>query len=241
MTALLAALLLAMIAQTAPEAPTSAPPPRDERARPLDPEYQACIDAVREDAKSGREAAMKWQAESNNSPAAEHCLAVADLAAGYPLAGAMHLQKLAQRADAGEPLVRARIYAEAAEAWLKAGQNGLASKAVEDAFKLAPDAGELYLIKAQIEFAEGRMQATIDAVTAAQERGFESAESHVLRGRALHALTRNREAAEDVVAALKLDPLNVDALVLRGDLHQAGVDIKARYKRAPAQSPSSDG
>ena len=39
-------------------------------------------------------------------------------------------------------------------------------------------------------------------------------------------------SADDVIAALRIDPTNLDALVLRGDLSQKGVDIRADY--APA-------
>ena len=36
-------------------------------------------------------------------------------------------------------------------------------------------------------------------------------------------------AADDVVAALTIDPYNIDALTMRGELRQAGVEIEAYY------------
>ncbi|MBI1366889.1 MAG: hypothetical protein GC153_13150 [Alphaproteobacteria bacterium] len=229
---MISVLASVLLANAAPAASSAAPDGETVIHERTDPDYEACIKGLDKDLAKGREAAMQWQA-MGGGPAAEHCLAVADLASGFPKLAAVRLQTLAGRPEAGDPLVRARLYSQAALAWLEAGQNELAGKALDEAFKLAPGAGELYLIKAQIEFAEGHMQATVDAVTEAESKGFETAESHVLRGRALYALARNREAAEDVIAALKLDPLNIDALVLRGDLHRAGVNIKAHYKRAP--------
>lgn len=227
MIAPLASILLAALTPDAPLYPPS------DGAAP-DPEYDACIAGLAQDVEKGRAAASQWYADGGGAPAL-HCLAVADLAAGFAKLSAIHLEELAARPDAGDELVRARILSQAAQAWLEAQEPQLAEKAIDAAFAAAPDAGELYLIQAAVKFAQNEMQATVDAVTAAGARGVASPEGYVLRGRALHALARNREAAEDVVAALKLDPLNVDALVLRGDLYQAGVEIKAHYNR-PADS-----
>lgn len=220
-------IALALAAQTASAVPDY--PPSD--GGEIDPDYEACIAGLAENVVKGRDAASKWYAEGGGAPAL-HCLAVADLAAGHPKLSAVHLEELADRPDAGDKLVRARILSQAARAWLEAGENDFAEKALDAAFADAPGAGELYLVKAAVKFAQGEMQATIDAVTEAEKQGVTAPEGYVLRGRALHALARNREAADDVVAALKLDPLNVDALTLRGDLHQAGVDIKTHYRSA---------
>lgn len=209
-----------------PEAPLL----QDPVPESVDPDYAACVTTVGEDAAAGRLRAERW-ANEGGGPPAQHCLAVAELAAGLPKLAAIRLQELAERNDAGDDLVRARILSQAALAWVEAGEIAQAEETMRAAFAVAPNAGELYLAQAKIHAAAGRNQAAIDAVDRAEEDGFVSADASVLRGRAKHNLLRHREAADDVIAALSLDPMNVDALVLRGDLIQAGVTIGARYRR----------
>lgn len=195
-----------------------------------DPEYAACVAAVGDNVETGREFAIRWASEGGGAPA-QHCLAIADLAAGFPKSAAMRLEELAERSDAGDLLVRARILSQAALAWVEAGEPLEADRTIEQAFALAPDAGELYLAAAKVYAANDRQQATIDAITSAENAGFVSADGYVLRARAHFALAQYHRAAEDDVAALKIDPFNLDALVLRGELAQAGIAIDADYQR----------
>lgn len=229
MNTLLAASILFVLT---PEAPAVVQAAVAERP---DPEYQDCIAAVRKDLESGRAEALRWASEGGGPPA-QHCLAVADLAAGYPKPAAIRLEELAERDDAGDALVRARIFSQAALAWVEASEPEQAETAIDKAFALAPQAGELYLAAATVYAASDRQQATIDAVTKAEEAGFVSADGYVLRGRARYALTQYREAAEDDVEALKIDPFHLDALVLRGDLAQAGIEINANYQRTNGET-----
>jgi tetratricopeptide (TPR) repeat protein len=195
-----------------------------------DPESAACVAAVGDNVEAGREAAIRWASEGGGAPA-QHCLAVADLAAGFPKSAAIRLEELAERSDAGDALVRARILSQAALAWVEAREPLQADRTIEKAFALAPDAGELFLAAAKVYAANDRQQATIDAVTSAEDAGFVSADGYVLRARAHFLLAQYRRAAEDVVEALKIDSFNLDALVLRGELAQAGIAIDADYQR----------
>lgn len=219
-----AALFLLLLT---PEAPDFVQAPVEETP---DPEYASCIAGVAKDAESGRQAALDWASEGGGAPA-QHCLAVADLAAGLPKLAAIRLEELSERADAGDALVRARILSQAALAWVEAGEPEQAQSAIDRAFSFAPGSGELELAGAKVHAANNRQQATIDAVTRAEEEGVVSAEGYVLRARARFSLSQYRAAADDVIAALKIDPFNLDALVLRGELAQAGIDIGANYQR----------
>ncbi len=198
----------------------------------IDPDYQACIAGLENDPEAVRQRAEKWLA-AGGGPAALHCQAIGDLAAGYAGLAAVRLEELGSAPDAGDALVRARIMSQAALAWLEAGEAERAELAIEQAFALAPEGGELYLAAAQVWLATEQYQATIDAVTAAEEQGYSSPEAYVASARAKMALLDDRGAAEDVVEALKLEPFNVDALTARGDLHQRGVSIDANYARRP--------
>lgn len=176
------------------------------------------------DLELGRIAAQQWVSEGGGANA-RHCLATADLKAGFPKLAAIRLEEIAERKDAGDDYVRARLLSQAAEAWLEAEEPALAEKALQKAFVRTPDAGELHLTAVRVYAALERWQSVINATKAAQEAGFVSPQAYVLRGRAYAAQGNYQVAAEDVVNALTLDPVNIDALVLRGELQQAGVVI----------------
>src|SRR5690606_19581999 len=85
----------------------------------LSPRYADCIQFVEADLDIGRIAAQQWVSEGGGSEA-RHCLAIADLKAGFPKLSALRLEEIAQRKDAGDDYVRARVLSQAAEAWLVA-------------------------------------------------------------------------------------------------------------------------
>ena len=202
--------------------------------------YHDCISLVEADLEIGRIAAQQWVSEGGGANA-RHCLAIADLKAGFPKLAAIRLEEVAERQDAGDDYMRARIYSQAAKAWLEAEEAGHAEDALKQAFQLTPDAGELHLTAAHVYAAQERWQSVIDSVGKAGEADFASAETYVLRGKAYAAFGNYQTAAEDVVNALTLDPVNVDALVLRGELQQAGVVIDVFYEASGKNGGDKDG
>ena len=187
---------------------------------------------IEEDVEIGRIAASQWVTGGGGAPA-HHCLAIAELRAGFPKLAAVRLIDLTDRKDSGDGLIRARYLEQASLAWLEAGEPEYALSTIQEAQTLAPNSGELSLTAGLIFAKNERWQATINSIDAAQAQGFKSVASFVARGNAHKALTKYRAAANDVVAALSLDPFNLDALVLRGELQQLGIAIDANYQRAP--------
>ena len=198
------------------------------------PRYADCIEFLNADLELGRIVAQQWVSEGGGVEA-RHCLAVADMKAGFPKLSALRLEEIAQRKDAGDDYMRARVLSQAAEAWLAAGELTQAEAALDQARALVPDSGELQLTAAKIYGAQEQWQNVIDAVDAAEEAGFVSAETFVLRGRGRHVFGAYESAANDVVAALSIDPTNIDALVLRGDLQQVGITIDVFLAASPAE------
>ncbi|MEL7490279.1 MAG: hypothetical protein AAGJ73_06135 [Pseudomonadota bacterium] len=194
-------------------------------------QYRTCTSLVGADPQAGRDYAEKWAAEGGGA-AALHCQAVGDLAAGFPKLAAVRLMQIAERKDIGDGLLRARYLEQAAIAWLEAGAAEYADEAINDAIQLAPNAGELSLTAGIVNAANQRWGQTISAIDAAAEQGFKSADGLVARAKAHKALLNNLKAAEDVVGALRIDPFNLDALVLRGELQQLGIEIDANYQRS---------
>lgn len=190
--------------------------------------YADCVKLIADDLEIGRRAAEAWASEGGGAPAL-HCLAIADLAAGFPKLAALRLTGISERADAGDARARARLLAEAALAFLDAGDAQQAEESVTAAKALAPDLPELDFVAAKAYAAGGKWQAATDAVTAAEDAGLKAPEAYVIRARAHRALGKDFDAADDVVSALTLNPYDLDALVLRGELQQAGVEIEAYY------------
>ncbi|MGH8390384.1 MAG: hypothetical protein ACRESJ_33750, partial [Pseudomonas sp.] len=123
---LLAALLFALT----PEAPYLAPYlTAAAEVEGANPRYVDCIKLIEEDVEIGRIAAQQWALEGGG-PAAQHCLAIADIAAGFPRLGAVRLMTLSDRPQAGDATARARIKAEAALAFLDAGASDFAEEAL---------------------------------------------------------------------------------------------------------------
>ena len=191
--------------------------------------YQDCVALTQSDIEAGRKAAQQWVSEGGGSDA-RHCLALADLEAGFPKLAAARLEEIAQRKDGGDDFVRARVLAQAAEAWLRAEEVDQAERAISEALSLVPDAAELQLTAAQVFAARAQWQKVINAVDAAEEAGIVSADTFVLRGRAYYSFGNYETAANDVVSALSIAPTNIEALLLRGDIQQTGIVIDVFYE-----------
>jgi len=221
-------------------APISQIPPLDNGLFPhRDLKHKECLQAIQADVDEGRKYAQEWLTLSGG-PAASHCLAVADLAAGSTKLAAIRIHELAERENSGDEFVRARLYLQASEIWLSADEPKNALAAIGGAFALVPESGEIYLMSGLVHAANRKWSNTISDITKAEELRFYSARGYVARGRALKELTRFDDAAQDVARALKIDGFNLDALVLRGELVQTGIEINTSYRRQssnPATEP----
>lgn len=195
------------------------------------PRHRQCLLDVQENVEEGRKAAERWMRDGGG-PFATHCLAVADLAAGFPRLAAIRLLSLAEQESAGDALTRARLYAQASEILLVENRFEESADALATAFVLAPDAGELYLLAAKVNHATEKWQSVIDAITNAEDSGFYTSTGYASRARAYKNLTQFDHSAEDVVRALQIDPFNLDALVLRGELAQIGINIMTNFRKS---------
>ena len=209
--------------------------PVDTSEAPEASRYEKCIRHLDDDLEAGRRAAQQWVADGGGSDA-RHCLAVADRRNGLPRLAAARLEEIAQRKDAGDDFVRAKLLAQASEAWLEAEEIADAERTLNEALALVPDSGELQLTAAKVYAASERWQDVLNAVNAAEEAGIISADNFVFRGRAYYSMGDYERAAQDVVNALTLEPTNLDALLLRGDVQRTGIVIDVFYD--PPENPN---
>ncbi len=208
----------------------------------VNPRHQACLQGIEEDLQTGRVAADKWMRDGGGAHAT-HCLAMADFAAGFPKLAAVRLQTLAEKMATerhGEnTLTRARLFAQAAEIWLSADRTDAALNALDAAKTLTPEAGELYLLSGKISVKRRRWQDVVYAITLAEKQGIVTATGYTARARAYKELTQFDLSAEDTARALRIDPFNLKALVLRGELAQAGITINTNFKKLDAPTPTT--
>ena len=139
--------------------------------------------------------------------------------------GAMRLLKLADAEAARDPLIAAAHYAKAADALLNLPDETTALTAVSTGLELAQEAAELHMLKGKIHLSKRDWALAEQALTKAESLNrFESA-GFAYRARARLEQGKVEPAALDTIAALRLDPHNIEALVLRGELIQQGLTM----------------
>ena len=184
--------------------------------------YDDCVAAVEAAPSAGRDYAESWSAEGGGK-AAKHCAAIAALALGSPLsAGAMLLDLAKAETDPG---AAARLSLQAAEAFMEGNARPQAFAALRQTYEAAPDAPDVHMAAATIYATGEEWAGGILALTALARHADLSADAYALRAQAYLEQEDMQAAATDVTHALTLDPLLVDALVLRGRLLEAGVAL----------------
>lgn len=190
-----------------------------------DPDYQACIDRIEANIDAGRKAALRWVTDGGGAPAL-HCVAVADIAAGFPRLAAGKLDSLAEKSRLIDALVSARLYVQAAQAWTQGGETERALASLREAYRMAPAAEEVNLLAAPIYAEAGRWGLVKKSLDDAERDTPLSSAALVLRARAKMVLSDPEAAARDLQKALNEDPENIDGLILRGELAQAGYALE---------------
>lgn len=202
--------------------------------------HRECLQAVAHDAESGFEDALTWR-DLGGGAAARHCVAVALVALG-------------RHAEAGErfldlagvetrPTTRARLFAQAAHAWML-GQDATRAEAVLDAaLALNPDDAELWIDRAAARAALGRYQRAIDDLDQAIARNARSPDAFAFRASAHRLAGDVARALADAEAALRLAPAHPEALLERGMARRLTGDHDAARRDWIAvitQHPDSD-
>ena len=189
----------------------------------VDPDYQACIAGIDQDPEEGRAAALRWITDGGGN-AAMHCAALADLANDLPRVAARRLFAIGEETR-DDPTLAARVYAQSAQAWLAGGEPDKAVASLERAYDLMPDALELHLMAAPVFAGAERWAETKRVLDLAEGHASLNDNALILRAKARQQLDDLDGAARDTQRALNQNPENIDALILRGELVQAGYAI----------------
>ena len=190
-------------------------------------EYQACMKLARDNPEQGFGRATSWLGLGGGD-AAHHCQAVALVGLGQHSEGARRFEELAQGVRA-RPSFRAELFAQAAQAWLLAGQPARAEGVLNSALGLDPENPELFVDRAQAAAAMGAWKRAEEDLGAALNMDPELVDALVFRAAARRHLGDMKNAEADAEAALKRDPGSIEAHLENGILHRhAGRKSAAR-------------
>jgi len=207
--------------------------------------YQTCVAAIDMNAAEAFDMALAWRDRGGGVPA-EHCAALALIALDEAAEAAFRLGTLAARNDAGDGPGRAKLLAEAGNAWLLANQWENADAAFSAALKLTPRDSEIWTDRARARAARQNWTDAEKDLTNAITFTNTRPEYYVLRATARAAQGDKAGYRDDIAAALLIDPTFPEALVERGSIKlEAGDAAGARADwvqvlvRAP-DSPAAD-
>ena len=186
--------------------------------------YQNCVAGIDINPADAFEKALAWRSQGGGMQA-DHCAALALIALDEPGEAATRLDMLARRSDAGTLMERAKLLAEAGNAWLLASQPANAEVALSAALKLTPRDPELWTDRARARAAQMNWDDAEQDLTNALTFDAAKPEVFVLRATARKAQGNRVGYKFDVDAALALDPTYPEALVERGIMKQEAGDI----------------
>jgi tetratricopeptide (TPR) repeat protein len=181
--------------------------------------YERCMALARKDPTAAWEMALAWQAEGGYHPA-DHCAAVALIGLHQYGEAGMRLEALAQAMVRAPKELRAEVLDQAGQAWLLLGNAERAQADLSAALKLAPDAPDLLIDRAEAAGARGRFKEAVADLDRALKRAPDRTDALVFRASAYRAEGKLGPALADVEKALALAPNSPDALLERGNIRR---------------------
>ncbi len=233
---ILAALVLALAVAALPAlAATKSKAP----AKPKVDPYTACMEKARTAPDEAlKQAQALWKAGAKTP--SRHCVATALLSMGRSAQAAKVLDDLVHDLkDAPKDQV-AELSAQAARAWLDAGNAAKAEAAFGRAIAFSPKDAGLLVERAIARGAAGRDWNALDDLNRAVELAPKDALARVLRGAAYRRVGAPDLALENLQAALRLAPNDADAWLELGLLHQSQgrkTEAEQAFNRAIALDP----
>lgn len=185
--------------------------------------YRNCISLAQRDASGAYERATAWMDRGGGDPA-RHCAAVALIQLGHFEEAGRRLEALAQTMATDDTDLRIEALAQAAQAWLLAGQQKRAFDAQTAALKLAPDNLELLIDRAIVLASEENYNAALLDLDRAYQLGPERPDVLVYRATVQRYLEAPALAMRDIQAAIQLDPRLPEAYLERGILKRLNGD-----------------
>ena len=215
-------------APVSPESRTAETKNADKGTAKSDHDYDHCLALVKEDPQAALDYALEWQVSTKQvSLAARHCAALAMSALGRHHNAAILLSEVALAMDNSPEVpkeARAEAYAQVADAWMLANDREKALTAIDQALAFDPQSDYL-MTRANIHaLAKNWNDVRIDTGKILAELPTD-AEALTLRATAYRNLGALDAALEDANRALEIAPHNLTALLERGRIKAAKLDM----------------
>jgi Flp pilus assembly protein TadD len=187
-------------------------------------QYKACMALLERNPAGALDSAVAWEREGGGD-AARHCKALALIRTGQVEDGALELERVAQAMPQEKAPLAAELFAQAGQAWTKAGNPERALYAQNEGLKLNPKDVPLLIDRAMTFGNSGMYFEALDDLNAAVDLAPNDAEIYAMRAAAYRQLENPDLAEDNITQALKLSPSLPSALLERGYLRRAKGDI----------------
>lgn len=187
-------------------------------------EYQACMVLVERDPSGALDSAVAWEKQGGGD-AARHCKALALIRTGDVEGGALELERVAEAMPQLKAPLAAQLFAQAGQAWVKAGNPQRALYAQNQGLKLNPQDADLLVDRAMNYGSAGMYFEALDDLNAAIDLSPDDPAVYALRAAAYRQLDNPDLAEDNVEQALKISPSYPAALLERGYLRRAKGDL----------------
>ncbi len=186
--------------------------------------YTGCLALAGSNPAQAKRAAENWQ-KNGGAEAASHCLGVALLNLGQYKKAARLLTDTASKSQIKHPGLRANMFAQAANAWIIAGDDARAAGLLNQSIALAPKEPDYRIDRAIALASQGKDWEALDdlneAITIAPGR----VDALTFRASAWRRVGSMDLAAQDAEKALSLRPDYPEALLERGLIRAAAGDV----------------
>ena len=182
-------------------------------------QYQACMTLLNRDPAGALDSAVEWERQGGGD-AARHCKALALIRTGEVEDGALELERVAEAMPQVKAPLAAELFAQAGQAWVKAGNPQRALYAQNQGLKLNPQDVQLLLDRALTYGTSGMYFEALDDLNVAAELSPDDPDIYAMRAAAYRQLETPDLAEENIDHALKISPSHPGALLERGYLRR---------------------
>jgi tetratricopeptide (TPR) repeat protein len=187
-------------------------------------QYQACMVLVDKAPSDALESAIAWE-KKGGGDAALHCQALSMIGLGQFEDAALMLERIAMTLPQVKAPIAAELFAQAGQAWLRAGKTELALHDQNQGLSLMPDNVDL-LVDRAFSYSEGEKYfEALDDLNKAVDLSPDRADLYAYRAAAYIHLENLDLAGDNLAQALKLAPNFPPALLERGRLRKLSGDM----------------
>jgi len=192
-------------------------------------QYQACMSLLDRDPAGALDSAVAWEKQGGGDPA-RHCKALALIRTGQVEDGALELERVAEAMPQVKAPLAAELFAQAGQAWIKAGNPQRALYAQNQGLKLNPKDVELLIDRALTYGVSGMYFEALDDLNVASDLQPDNPDVYAMRAAAYRQLENPDLAEDNIDHALKLSPSHPGALLERGYLRRSKGDLEGARK-----------